>query len=346
MTGLNDKNVVVTGGAGFIGSHLTDRLLKSGARVLVIDDLSTCGSANIDHLNGDSNFAIEEADIRDAKAMESLLRNADIIFHLATRNVRLSLRQPTEVHEVNTIGTYNLLKAATAGPAKRFIYCSSSEVYGDAMEVPLREDSPCDPKTIYGASKLAGEHYASAFHRSGWLDTIIVRPHNTFGPRAHYHNHHGEVIPRFILLALAGRALSVFGDGQQTRDFTYVCDTVEYITRLALHHDTPGGTYNVCRGAEVSILELAEHIIQITGLNAVLRYKPARPNDISRLWGDPGRLSAVLSDSPQTNIKDGLSITVDWFRKQVPITEALVDAIETSSWEMADQELWLANRDI
>jgi UDP-glucose 4-epimerase len=345
MTDFNNQNVVVTGGAGFIGSHLTNRLLKSGARVLVIDDLSSCGSVNIDHFNGDPNFALEEADVRDGEAMALLLRNADTVFHLATRNVRLSLHRPTEVHEVNTIGTYNLLKAAAGRRVKRFIYCSSSEVHGDALELPLREESPCNPKTIYGASKLAGEYYTSAFHRSGWLDAIIVRPHNTYGPRAHFHGHHGEVIPRFILLAQAGLAPTIFGDGKQTRDFTYVGDTVEFMARLALHPDTPGGTYNICRGAAVSVLELAEHIIQITGLSAALRFKPERPSDIARLWGDPSRLSALLSDSPQTNLQDGLALTIEWFRKQVSIDEALADALENASWENADIEPWLAGED-
>ena len=172
MSLYQDMEVAVTGGAGFIGSHLVDRLLAMGARVRIIDDLSSCGRDNIAHLEDQASVRLEEADVRDGPAMTQLIQGADIVFHLATRNVRLSLSRPTEVHEVNVVGTYNVLKAAASGGVKRFLYCSSSEVHGTAVEVPLRENSECRPETIYGASKLAGEHYTQVFQRSGWLARI------------------------------------------------------------------------------------------------------------------------------------------------------------------------------
>jgi UDP-glucose 4-epimerase len=341
MTKFSGMRVLVTGGAGFIGSHLVDQLLDQGAHVIVFDDFSSCGRANIQHLEGHDRLTVMEADVRDISAVNTAVKNIQTVFHMATRNVRLSLHRPTEVHEVNVSGTYNLLKASAAAGVMRFLYCSSSEVNGTAKVLPLPEDYAFEPETIYGASKLAGEYYAQVFHRSGWLETVIARPHNTYGPREHYLGHNGEVIPRFILFALAGKAPTVFGDGQQTRDFTYVTETAEFLARLAVHKDTAGGVYNLCRGKEVAILEIATQIAQLTGLNKPPVHLPERPHDVLRLWGDPRRLKQVLGAAPTINIDDGLKRTVDWFRQNVELTDRVLSSMAPANWANVEREPWM-----
>ena len=264
MLNISASRVTVTGGAGFIGSHLVDRLVEGQNDVTVLDDLSSGSRSNLSHHK--ERVALIEASVLDASAVEAAVRGAQYVFHLATRNVRMSLRQPSAVHEVNVDGTYNVLKAAAAARVKRLLYCSSSEVYGSAVAVPMTEDDPFRPETIYGASKLAGEYYAHVFHRSGWLETVVARPFNTYGPREHYAFDQGEVIPRFVLRALAGLPPGIHGDGSQTRDFTYVEETAGYLAALMASEPARGQTFNICRGEEVAIREIALRIAQLTGL--------------------------------------------------------------------------------
>ena len=341
MPDLAGVRIAITGGAGFVGSHLVELLAAQRSQVLIIDDLSSCGTRNIEHLLGRDEIVLEQADVRDATAMMTLLKGCNFVFHLATRNVRLSLKRPTEIHEINTSGTLNVLKAASAAKAKRFLYCSSSEVNGTAGVVPMAEDYAYNPETIYGASKLTGEYYTQVFQKSGWLDTVIARPHNTYGPREHFHGHFGEVIPRFILFALAGKPPIIFGDGVQTRDFTFVTETADFLARLGLHPALGGETFNICRGAEVSILEIAAVICRLTGLQTEPIFLPARPNDVRRLWGDPSRLIAALGEGPKIDIEQGLSETVDWFRREVRIDESVIASLDPRNWAEVKPEPWL-----
>ena len=340
-----DSRTVVTGGSGFIGSHLVDKLLAAGHDVVVIDDFSSGSPAKLAHHDGDSHLRIVEADVRDERKMFELLEGAAFVFHLATRNVRMSLQHPTVVHEVNTTGTLNVLKAAAAGGARRFLYCSSSEVNGTATIVPMPEQYPFAPETIYGASKLAGEYYTQVFHRAGWLDAVIARPHNNYGPREHYQHDKGEVIPRFILRALAGLAPQVYGDGAQTRDFTYVTETADYLVRLMECDAAVGDTFNVCRGEEVSVLEIASLVAELTGLDARPEHLPGRPSDVLRLCGDAAHLRETLGSSPGVSIRDGLAKTVEWFRENVPVTDEVLAAMAPENWQTLPAEPWLGQLD-
>jgi UDP-glucose 4-epimerase len=335
------SRVVVTGGAGFIGSHLTDRLLNGGHEVVVLDDFSSGRRENLAHQGGNPRLSVESADVRDEAAVRHLLRGARLVFHLATRNVRLSLRQPTVVHEVNTTGTLNVLKAAAAAGVQRFLYCSSSEVNGTADVVPMPEEYHFKPETIYGASKLAGEYYTQVFQRAGWLQTVIARPHNTYGPREHHEGVSGEVIPRFILLALAGKPLPLYGGGSQTRDFTYVSETADFLARLLECDRAVGRTFNVCRGEEVSIRQVAELVRELTGQAVPALALPGRPNDVLRLFGDPRQLKSVLGSAPSLSIREGLGRTVAWFRDAVPITPELVESLGGANWKALPAEPWL-----
>jgi UDP-glucose 4-epimerase len=337
---LEGSRVLVTGGAGFIGSHLVDYLIHMSCQVVVLDDLSSGSMERLEHHQGTDQLSVIHGSVLDPIKVGDACRGVDFVFHLATRNVRSSLRQPTQVHEVNVEGTYMVLKAATAAGVRRLLYCSSSEVNGTAVECPLREDYHFRPETIYGASKLCGEFYSSVFHRSGWLDVVIARPHNTYGPRQHWRGHHGEVIPRFILWSLAGRPCVIYGDGKQTRDFTFVTETASYIARLADCPDASGGIYNVCRGEEVSIGEIALKIRAATASRIDPVMLPGRPSDVMRLWGDNQRLRNLLGDAPAIGIDEGLERTCDWFRRHVPLDEA-ISALRSENWEELAAEKWL-----
>ena len=341
---LTGGHVVVTGGAGFIGSHLVDRLLATGNRVLVVDDFTTGHRENLAHHAGNPALGVAELDICDGQALMEAFRGQEFVFHLACRNVRLSLRQPTEVHEVNATGTLNTLKAAAAARVRRYLYCSSSEVNGTAGVVPMPEDYHFRPETIYGASKLTGEYYTQVFQRAGWLETVIARPHNNYGPREHYEGITGEVIPRFILLALSGQPLTVYGDGEQTRDFTYVTETADFLVRLLECDKARGGTFNLCHGDEVSIRRIAALILEITGCRVPLNFLPGRPSDVLRLYGDNRRLHEMLQAAPRVSIEDGLIRTVDWFRANVVLTPAVLESVKQASWEDYPSEPWLMDR--
>lgn len=338
---IANAHVVVTGGAGFIGSHLVGQLLTAGSTVLVVDDFSSGSKTNLAEYQQHPALTVIEADIRNEAETIRLFRGAELVFHLACRNVRLSLRQPSLVHDVNTTGTLNTLKAAAAARAQRYLYVSSSEVNGTADLVPMAEDYHFKPETIYGASKLTGEYYSQVFHRAGWLETVIVRPHNNYGPREHYSGILGEVIPRFILMALAGQPLTLFGDGSQTRDFTFVTETADFLVRIMECDAASGGTFNLCRGQEVSIREIAALILDLTGSISSLRHLPDRPSDVQRLFGDPSRLRALLGDSPSISIRQGLERTVEWFRANVQPTQEVLDSLLPANWQTATCEPWI-----
>ena len=339
MLTLSGARIAVTGGAGFIGSHLVDQLVAAGNEVVVFDDLSSGSRENL--AQHGARVELIEGSVLDAAALQRGLRGAQYVFHLAARNVRMSLRQPTVVHEVNASGTYNVLKAAVAQRAKRLLYCSSSEVYGTAIVVPMPEEYAFRPATIYGASKLAGEYYAQVFHRCGWLETVVARPHNSYGPREPYACDRGEVIPRFVIRALAGLAPVIYGDGTQTRDFTYVEETARYLVGVMAAESAGGQTFNVCRGEEVAIREIAAQVAALTGLKQAPVFLPRRPNDVLRLFGDPSKLRQLLGSAPTIGIREGLERTVDWFRRHVPVTDSVLASMQLENWTDVPAEPWL-----
>ena len=222
---MGDRHtVLVTGGAGFIGSELVRQLASRGERVVAVDNLVNGKRENVEPVLSEG-VRLLVADIRDLEALKPHLPEVRIVYHLACLGVRHSVHSPQENHEVNGTATLRLLGACREAGVDKFVYVSSSEVYGTAKWAPMTEDHPAFPCTVYGASKLAGECYARAYHRTYGYPTVVVRPFNTYGPRSHHEGDSGEVIPKFLLRTLVGRPMVVFGDGTQTRDFTFVSDT-------------------------------------------------------------------------------------------------------------------------
>ena len=247
-----NKRVLVTGGAGFIGSHLVDALYKNN-HVIILDNFSSGKRENIQHHQENPDVEIVTGDIRDKALLYKITRDIDIVYHLAVQCLRVSIKDPEINHEVNATGTLNLCMASLQNSVKRFVYISSSEVYGTAVRVPMDENHPCEPMTVYGASKLAGEVYSLAYNRTYGLNAIVVRPFNTYGPREHFEGAYGEVIPKFVLRVLNNEPPVIFGDGTQTRDFTYVTDTVMGIIMASGCDAMIGQTVNIASGNETSV---------------------------------------------------------------------------------------------
>lgn len=305
----------MTGGAGFIGSHLVDSLVKAN-QVTVVDNLSSGTRENVrQHLERDS-IRLVEADICDAEEMKRLVQENEVVFHLAVQGLRLSLFNPLLVHEVNATGTLNLCQAALEAGIERFIYVSSSEVYGTAKTVPMDEDHPLEPTTPYGASKLAGESYARSYYLSFGLPVVIVRPFNTYGPREHFEGVYGEVIPRFVLRVMNGQPPIVFGDGAQTRDFTDVDDTVRGFMLAAECDSLVGETVNIAAGREVSINDIARTVLELLAQDDHLTpvHMDARPGDVRRHYADIGKANRVLTFKPEIDIRSGIERYIDWIR--------------------------------
>ncbi len=329
---LSGKRILVTGAAGFIGSHLADALAKE-AELLLVDDFSIGLRENLAQLADLPNVRIVEADIRDQAAMRDLCRGIDVVFHMAISCLRTSLAQPVLSHDVNAGGSLSVCLAARDCSVSRLVYVSSSEVYGTARVAPMAESHPLEPTTIYGASKLAGELYALASFRTYGTPALVVRPFNTYGPREPWQGERAEVIPRFILQLEAGRSPVVYGDGTQTRDFTFVSDTVRGVVAAAECDALVGDVVNVARGREVSILRIAELLAGLLGRESVgVRFEPGRPGDVMRHYADVGKARRLFGYAPSVDFEDGLAKTVAWFRANRIASRAVAHASETPNW--------------
>jgi UDP-glucose 4-epimerase len=313
---LTDKKILITGGAGFIGSHLVDTL-STANEVTVLDNLSSGSRGNIQHHLERGTIRLVEADVRDLDQIRALVQGNQLVFHLAVQGLRLSLFEPQLVHQVNATGTLNMCIAASEANLDRFVYVSSSEVYGTAKSVPMSEDHPLEPTTPYGASKLAGEAYARSYYLTFGLPVVIVRPFNTYGPREHLEGVYGEVIPRFVLRVINHLSPLIFGDGQQTRDFTEVTDIVRGIILAAECETLIGETVNIAAGQEVSINEVAQIVIETLqdGRIVPLHMEP-RPGDVRRHYADISKAQRVLRFKPEIGIVPGIQNYVRWVRSQ------------------------------
>jgi UDP-glucose 4-epimerase len=326
------STVVVTGGAGFIGSELVRQLAARGDRVVAVDNLVNGKRENLaDVLGGE--VTLLERDIRDLGALTPSLREARVVYHLACLGVRHSVHSPRENHDVNATATLDLLAASRDAGVPRFVYVSSSEVYGTARRVPMTEDHPTYPSTVYGGSKLAGECYTRAYFETYGYPTVVVRPFNTFGPRSHHEGDSGEVIPKFLLRCLAGRPMIVFGDGTQTRDFTFVSDTAAGIILAGEEARAVGQTINLGSGREITINELARQVALVAGRpDAAIEHDRPRPGDVLRLYADMSHARALLGYAPKSSMAEGLQALLAWYRAQAATPEQLLEAEVVHNW--------------
>ena len=309
--------VLVTGGAGFIGSHLAAALLARGDEVRLLDDFSTGKRENLDALPG--TFEVLEGDIRDRALCAAACKGIDAVLHQAALgSVPRSVEDPLTSHEVNVDGTLHLLCAALERSVRRFIFASSSSVYGNAPERVKVEDLPARPLSPYAVSKLAAEEYALTFHRVYGLETVALRYFNVFGPRQDPDSMYAAVVPRFASSFLSLEPPTIFGDGNQSRDFTYVENVVRAnLLALECRPDACGKAYNVACGASISVLELFRLLREATGGKALKVepvHEPPRKGDVRDSLASIDRAREGLGYVPGVDVKAGVQKTVEWYR--------------------------------
>jgi UDP-N-acetylglucosamine/UDP-N-acetyl-alpha-D-glucosaminouronate 4-epimerase len=307
--------VLVTGGAGFIGSHLVEGLLGSGHRVRVLDDFATGRAGNLRHLT--SRVELLEATILDPQALRRAMEGIEVVFHeAAIPSVPRSVRNPILSNEVNITGTLNVLIAARDAGIRRLVYAASSSAYGSTPGQARVETMPTRPLSPYAVAKLAGEHYCQVFARIHNLETVCLRYFNVFGPRQDPDSEYAAVIPKFITALLGSRPLTIYGDGTQSRDFTYVGNVVA-ANLLAMQAPAASGeVFNVGCGQQTSLNELARQLGRIAGIEPQITYLPARSGDVPHSLADVSKARSLLGYEPAVSLTVGLRRTWECFASQ------------------------------
>lgn len=309
---MSRRNAVVTGGAGFIGSHLSQKLLQKGYSVTVYDDFSN-GSGR-KYLS--ENIKIVRGSILNVEKFKTVCKNANVVFHLAVKPLTMSFNRPEEVVRVNDYGTYLVSKVCTETKCK-LIHVSSSEVYGSAKFIPMKEDHPFFPSTIYASSKAASELYVRGFEKTEGLKAVIVRPFNSYGPFMR-EDLYAAALPKFYNRISKGMPPIIHGTGNQTRDFTYVEDTVDGIISSSEEPEAIGDTFNIGYGAEISIKKMAKVMIkkysEITGkkIDFDLIYQRSRKGDVKRHLSDISHAKKVLGYKPKISFEEGVYKYLSW----------------------------------
>lgn len=307
------SKVVVTGGAGFIGSNLAEALVEGGYDVVVVDDLSTGRIENLHTLR--ERLELVRGSITNLELLRDVLKGATCVFHQAAiPSVQRSVESPLATNEANVNGTLKVLIAARDCGVEKVVYASSSSVYGDTPELPKREDMVPEPLSPYAVSKLAGEHYCEVFSEVYGLKTVCLRYFNVYGPRQDPTSQYAAVIPSFITRVLDGKPPVIYGDGEQTRDFTFVKDVVR-ANILAMERGE--GVLNIACGRRVSINELAHKVMEIVGVELEPIYESPRQGDVRHSLADISRAKAELGYEPAYDLVEGLKETMKWFQKKM-----------------------------
>ena len=310
------KSCLVTGGAGFIGSHLTHALLERGCAVRVLDNLST---GHLDNLSGVlDRIEWVEGDVTDLATVRRAVAGVDVVFHeAALASVTRSVEDPIATHETCATGTLNVLVAAKDAGVRRVVYASSSSVYGDTPTLPKVETMVPSPMSPYAAAKLAGEGYMSAFTKVYGLECVSLRYFNVFGPRQDPKSPYSAVIPLFATAMIAGHAPTIFGDGEQSRDFSHVENVIHANILATQSPNAPGHVLNVACGARQTLNQLVETLNELLGTQIEPRYADPRPGDVLHSHADISLAREVLGYEPRVDFREGLRRTVEWYREQL-----------------------------
>ena len=304
---------LITGGAGFIGSNLVEQLLRRGERVRVFDNFSTGFRKNIEQWQ--SSIEIVEGDIREYDVVLKAMQGVDCVLHQAALpSVPRSIQDPIASNASNVTGTLNVLQAVREAGVKRAVFASSSSVYGDTPVLPKQEDMPANPLSPYAVSKLAGESYFSVFGRVYGIQTVALRYFNVFGPRQNPDSQYSAVIPKFIKAMMAGKRPVIYGDGTQSRDFTFVANVVEANIRAATRDIPPGSVMNCACHGQVTLNELVARLNAILGTNIEPEYAEPRQGDIKHSFADIDRMKRLLDFTPSVDFETGLKRTCDYYR--------------------------------
>lgn len=303
---------IVTGGAGFIGSHIAQALVKRGKEVVVIDDLSTGREKNIEEFASKIKFVM--GSILDKNLLNDIIEEGDVIFHQAALpSVSRSIADPMKTNQVNIEGTLNILTISKENKAKRVIFASSSSVYGDSEKLPKKEKMNNNPKSPYALTKLTGEYYMKLFYTLYGLETVCIRYFNVFGPRQDPDSEYSAVIPKFIKIMKNNEYPVIFGDGEQSRDFSYI-ENVVYANLLAAKaSNAPGEVINVACGEKFTLIDLIKELNKILGKDLRPTYKEERKGDVKHSLADIKKAKKVLKYEPRVNFLEGLKLTVDSF---------------------------------
>ncbi len=306
------REVVITGGAGFIGSNLAEQLASRGCSVRIIDDLSTGRLVNVDPLLREGKVDLVRGSILDRSLLRDVFKDADYVLHQAALpSVTRSVKDPLSTNEVNVDGTLNVLMEARDAKVSKVVMASSSSVYGDTPALPKREDMTPNPRSPYAISKLAGEHYCRVFSELYGLSTVCLRYFNVFGPRQDPRSDYAAVIPRFITSVMEGGRPLMHGDGCQTRDFTFIQDVVS-ANILAMESDAEG-VFNIAGGRRTSVEELARTIIRKMGADVEPVKGPRRPGDVLHSVADITAARDAFGYRPEHSLEEGLEVTIRWF---------------------------------
>ena len=301
---------LVTGGAGFIGSHIVEELLGNGVSVRVLDNFSSGKRANLEAFKGD--LEILEGDLRDAQAIKTATQDVDLVFHLAAFvSVPQSMQDPEACFAINVAGTVTLLEAARQAEVKKVVISSSTAVYGNPDEFPTNEDAPIRPLSPYALSKQVNELYARLYTQIFGLPVTALRYFNVYGPRQRPDSDYAAAISIFTRRLVNGEPITIYGDGKQSRDFIFVKDVVR-ANLLAAESDAAGEAFNICTGRETTLLDLIEELSEVSPNLPQVQFEAPRPGDIYHSRGDPSRAAAVLGFRAETSLAYGLVKTMEW----------------------------------
>jgi UDP-N-acetylglucosamine/UDP-N-acetyl-alpha-D-glucosaminouronate 4-epimerase len=307
---LTGTQTLVTGGGGFIGSTLVRALLEAGADVRVLDNFATGNRANL--LEVADHVEMVEGELRSYERVHAGMRGAEIVFHQAALpSVPRSVQDPLTTSAVNVEGTLNVLLAARDEGVRRVVFASSSSVYGDGGELPRRETQAPQPTSPYAVSKLAAERYCISFSRIYGIETVSLRYFNVFGPRQDPHSQYSAVVPRFISAIAAGRPVSIYGDGEQSRDFTYVSNVIDANLLAGQVDGISGSVINVATGASTTVNELADMIGAVLDRPVTRDFLPSRPAEVSASWADTDTARTLLGWAPSVSLREGLGLTAE-----------------------------------